>query len=439
MELLILLGLIVVNGVFSMSEMAIASARRARLQAQVEQGNHNAKIAIELAESPNRFLSTVQIFITLISIIQGVFGGQVFASGIAEFIRANIPSLIEFAEPIGYVTIIGATAYLSLVIGELVPKRLALQNAERIATLVARPMSFLATVATPLVWLLSKSTNLIIRLLGTSAQEENAVTQLEVLAMVEEGVNTGVFEEREQEMVEAVLRLDERRVGSLITPRTEIVWLDLNDTPADISRKISQEKYSSYPVGRENVDNIVGIVQAKDLLAQFIKGQPLNIEAAMTPPVFIPESVSVASAIQQFKREGIHTALIVSEYGGIEGMVRMHDIIEQIFGELGGGEESTAESDAVHQADGSWELDGQYMLTKFEEHFPDFEIPIEENGKYETVAGFIMARLGKVPQATDHFDYQKLYFEVLKMDGVRIDKVLVKPAISKKENIYEQS
>jgi putative hemolysin len=439
MELLILLGLILFNGVFAMSEMAIASVRRARLQAQVEQGNHNAKIALELVDSPNRFLSTVQIFITLISIIQGVFGGQAFASGIAQFIRVNIPMLAEFSEPIGYTIIIGATVYLSLVVGELVPKRLALQNAERIAMLVAPPMSFLATLATPLVWLLSKSTNLIIRLLGISAQEENAVTQMEVLAMVEEGVNTGVFEEREQEMVEAVLRLDERRMGSLVTPRTEIVWIDLNDTPEDISRKISQEKYSSYPVGRENVDNIVGIVEAKDLLAQLIKGQPLNIEAAMTPPVFIPESVSAASAIQQFKREGIHTALIVSEYGGIEGMVRMHDIIEQVFGELDGGKLSNTESDAVQRDDGAWIFEGQYMLTKLEEHFPDFDIPFEENGKYETVAGFIMARLGKVPQAHDQFDYRALYFEVLKMEGVRIDKVLVKPATPKKEDHHEQS
>lgn len=435
-DILILLVLFLFNGVFAMSEMAIAASRRARLQPLADEGSRAAKTALELAESPTRFLSTVQLFITIISIIQGLFGGQAFAGGIADFITANIPALESVAEPIGYATIVLLIAYFSLVIGELVPKRLALQSPERIAMLIARPMRILERIVTPLVWLLSRSTNLILRLLGVSASDEGSVTQIEVMAMLEEGVNTGVFEEGEQDMVAAVFRLDEQRISSLITPRTEMVWLDLNDTREANIAKMKDDSYSSYPVGRGNVDNIVGIAQAKDLLGQWMQTGELNIEAAMTAPVFVPESATVAGAIRMFKKEGVHTILVLSEYGGIEGLVRMHDVIEQIFGNLE--EDETPQVRALENP-ATQTLDGQYALTKFMEQYPDFDLPEDESGKYETVAGFIMARLRKVPEVGETFDYEGLHFNVLTMDGVRIDSIQVDIIKPTKESQDEQS
>jgi putative hemolysin len=434
MELVILFGLTILNGLFAMSEMAIASARRTRLQSQADEGNVGAKKALELADSPNRFLSTVQIFITLISILQGVFGGQAFAESIANFITANIPALSDVAQPIGYAIVVGAIAYLSLVIGELVPKRLALQNAERIATLVSRPMSFMATITSPIVWLLSKSTNLIIRLLGVKKNDEASVTELEVMAMVEEGVSSGIFEETQQEMVQAVFRLDDQRIGSLITPRQEIIWLNLEDPKEDIIRIISENRFSTYPVGRGNVDNLVGLVQSKDILSQVISGKPLNLESIMCTALFIPESLSIADAIKQFKTEGVHTAFVLSEYGGIEGMVRMNSLIEQVFGELSAGNQTAQVSpDAVKDESGTWSFNGQYLLSRFGEHFSDFSIPSDETGKYETLAGFIMARLGRIPERTDTFEYQSLRFEVTNMENRRIDRVLVSSVSETKE------
>jgi putative hemolysin len=419
-DIVIIALLVLVNATFAMSEMAIASSRRARLQNMVDAGNAGAKAALALVDAPNRFLSTVQLVITLVGILQGVFGGQALTEQLSGFIATNVPALAQAAEPLAYLVVIGGITYVSLVAGELVPKRLALRYPEQIASFVAGPMQMLANATRPFVWFLSASTNAVIRLLGIKATDEASVTEMEVLAMVEEGVSSGIFEEEEQDMVAAVFRLDERRIGSVMTPRLDIVWIDLNDTPDQIAHKLSTCKYSSYPVGRDNIDNIVGIVQSKDLVAHLLTHPNLQIDSIMTPPVFLPETASVTTAIQVFRREGVHTIMVVNEYGGIDGLVRMQDIMEQVFGET-----EAAEAAQPASAGNQRVLDGQYPIDRLAELYDSFQIPQDENGKYETLAGFVMTRLKRVPEPQDKFEYGTLRFTVLDMDGVRIDRVSV--------------
>jgi putative hemolysin len=433
-DILIIVVLVLINATFSMSEMALASSRRARLQNMGTAGSSGAKAALALMDSPSRFLSTVQLFITLISILQGVFGGQALTRQLSGFIAAHVPALAQAAEPLAYLVVIGGITYVSLVAGELVPKRLALQYPEQIASLVAQPMQVLASAARPFVWFLSASTNGVIRLLGIRATDEASVTEMEVLAMVEEGVSSGIFEEEEQDMVAAVFRLDERRIGSLMTPRPDIIWLDLNDTPDAIAHKLSTCKYSSYPVGRDNIDNIVGIVQSKDLVAHLLTNPRLQIDAIMTPPVFLPETASVATAIQVFRREGVHTILVINEYGGIDGLIRMQDIMEQVFGET-----ETAETEQSSPSGAQRVLEGQYPIERLAELYDSFQIPQGDDGRYETLAGFVMTRLKRVPEPQDQFEYGGLRFTVVAMDGVRIDRVSIETLQPRMETQNEQS
>lgn len=434
MELVILFVFTLMNGIFSMSEMAVVSSRKARLQQLIDDGAESAKIALALTDNPTRFLSTVQVAITLISILSGAFGEQAIAGNLRNTLITAFPALVDIAPTIATVITVAGTAYLSVVLGELVPKRFALQNPERIASLIAVPMNILSGLASPLVWILSHSALFIMRLLGIKESDESTVTEFEVMAMIEEATEKGVFHTSEQEMVEAIFELDERRIGSLTTPRTEMVWIDLEAPIDDFKRVIIEDKYSSYPVGRGNADNIVGIVQSKDMLAELLKGNEIDLETMMSEPFYIPEGVTVARAISMFKEQGIHTAVIVSEFGGVEGIVRMHDIIEHIFGELRNDENTPDDPDAVQREDGSWLLDGQYFIEDFKDHFPQFAIPDAEKGKYETIGGFVMFRLGRVPSAADTFSWEGLRFEVMDMDGVRIDKMLVQPIKPKDED-----
>lgn len=425
MELVILIGLIILNGVFAMSELAIVSSRRSRLQMLAsEHGSAGAKVALELLEHPNRFLSTVQIGITFVGVLAGAFGGQTIARDLADTIRQQIPALTDAADTIGVIVVVGLTTYLSLVIGELVPKHIALNNPERVAALVAPPMRLLSRIAAPLVALLSFSTNIIVRLMGIRSSDDPPVTEMEILSMIREGAEAGFFADDEEGMVEGVLQLDDRRIGSIITPRTEIVWFDVNDDLETIREKLNDGTFTTYPIVDGNMDNVLGVVRSKDLLFEMLHNRPIDLRSLMVEPLFVPESVSIARVVQQFKATGIHTAMIVGEYGGIEGIVRMHDIVEEIFGELDS--HAGGDPDVVQRDDGSWLLDGQFPLNEFDDMFPDFSIPEREVGNYETVAGFVMARLGRVPDAADNFAYQGLYFEVMDMDEVRVDKVLVR-------------
>lgn len=434
MELLFLLGLVILNGVFSMSEMSLVSARRARLQPLADEGDKGAQAAIQLMENPDRFLSTVQIGITLIGVLAGVFGGASLAEPLAESIRSGIPALAPYAAALAPALIVGLTTYLSLVIGELVPKRLALQNPERLARTVSRPMKLLSMLAAPLVGILSFSTSVIIRLLGARPSGEPSVTEVEVLSMIEQGIEGGIFEASEQDMVAGVMQLDVRLVRQIITPRTNIVWFDVDEDIAEIQRKMADNTYSAYPVCRDDMDDVIGIVYSKDVALQLLGGTPLNLEAIMKPPLFIPETVSVADVVRQFKQTGMHSALVIGEHGGIEGLVTLTDVVEEIIGDV----EST-DPMYTRREDGSYLIDATMPIDHFTELFPALVIPSDENGAYQSAAGFVLTRLGRIPQAGDFFQWHKYRIEVVDMDGVRIDKLLVQTEQQTEPSTAEKS
>jgi len=409
-----------------MAEIAIVSARKARLRQLADAGNSQARAALELAANPNQFLATAQIGITLVGILAGAFGGATIAEEIATRL-GDIPFLAPYGETIGVGIVVLGITYFSLIIGELVPKRLALNNAERIASAVAAPMRGLSTIAAPVVRLLSVSTDIVIRLLGIKPSAEPSITPEELRILIEQGTESGVFEESEQDMIESVLRLDERRVGAFMTPRTHIVWFDIEDSPEDIRRKIADSQHSRFPVIKDSLDNVLGIVRAKDLLNQSLAGQPLDLRALLRPPLFIPESMSALKVLELFKQKGTHVALVTDEYGGIQGMVTHNDILEGIVGYIPSAGEP-AEPQATRREDGSWLLDGLEHIDKLKEIFDIEKLPDEEHGHYQTVGGFVMTQVRSIPTVGQCFEWGKLRFEVVDMDGRRVDKVLVTPS-----------
>jgi putative hemolysin len=420
MELLILIALIVLNGLFAMSELAIVSAKKARLQERLENGNQGAQTAIDLANDPNRFLSTVQIGITLIGIVAGAFGGSALTDDIANFVQSTVPSLEPYATQIGFGLIVTLTTYLSLVIGELVPKQIALHNPEGVAVLVAKPMRRLAQITAPLVWLLSKSTELITRLLGIRGEGNDFITDFEVIAMMREGIRAGEFDIAEHEMVKGALELDDIRIREIKTPRPDVIWLDINDDEATIRDKLLQEALTAYPICDGDIDEVIGIIRSKDVLRQLLRDEEVNLRAIMREPVFVPEMAIAGDVLQQFKQSALHMAIIIGEHGGFEGILTMTDIIEEVLGDL-----DLLDIQPVQRADGSWLLDGQYAISEIEAILPDFTLPEDELSDYRTLAGFVLKRIGHIPNAADSFEWQGYRVEVVDMDGRRVDKVLI--------------
>lgn len=420
MELLILISLIVLNGIFAMSELAIVSAKKAYLLEQAENGSQGAQVAIELADDPSRFLSTVQIGITLIGIVAGAFGDSVFSDDIANFVNILIPSLEAYTAEISFGLVVTLTTYLSLVIGELVPKQIALDNPERIATLVATPMYRLSQITAPIVWLLSRSTELISRLLGVHGKGNDFITDFEVIAMIREGITRGEFDKVEHEMVKGALELDDKYVGTIITPRPDIIWLDVNDSEETIRDKLLQRSLTAYPVCEGDIDEVIGIVRSKDVLRQLLKGDNINLRAIIREAIFVPEMAIAANVLQQFKQSALHMAIIIGEHGGVEGILTITDIIEEVLGDL-----DSQNIQVVQRTDGSWLIDGQYSIKDIESTLPNFVLPENEASDYRTIAGFVLKRIGHIPSAADVFDWHGYRIEVIDMDGRRIDKVLI--------------
>ncbi|MBD2724892.1 HlyC/CorC family transporter [Nostoc sp. FACHB-892] len=428
-EISIILVLIIANGVFSMSEMAVVSARKVRLQQLANQGDVKAKAALKLAESPNHFLSTVQVGISLIGILTGAFGGATIANRLAVYVKV-VPLLAPYSEPLSFGIVVLLITYLSLIVGELVPKRLALNNPERIASIVAIPMQALSAIASPMVYLLSASTDLILRLLGITASTEPQVTEEEIKILIEQGTEAGTFEEAEQDMVERVFRLGDRPVSYLMTPRPDIVWLDLDDSAEENRHKMVDSAYSRYPVCQGGLDNVLGVIPVTDLLARSFRGEPLDLTVGLRQPIFVPESTRGLKVLELFKQTITHMALVVDEYGVIQGLVTLNDIMSEIVGDV----PSTDGQDhpqAVQREDGSWLLDGMLPVEEFLELFGMEEWESEERGSYQTLGGFVITHLGRIPAAADHFEWQNMRIEVMDMDGNRVDKVLVVPKGSK--------
>jgi putative hemolysin len=414
-DVLIVLLLIFLNGILALSETAMLSVRKARLQQRVNEGDKGAHRALRLADNPNRFLSTIQIGITVIDVLVGAISGATIASLLAGLF-AGIPALAKFSQTIGLIVVVATVSYLSIVLGELVPKRLALHNSDRVAVAIAGPMVFISKVFSPLVWLLGKSTDLILRLFGVKHSEDVPVTEEELLVQLDEGTQAGVFEESEQDMVEGVFSLSDQRVNALMTPRNEIVWLDVNDLVADLRQKIKDSPYSRFPVADGSLDRVLGVIKAKDfLLADLKRGS--DLKQIVRPPLHIPETAFGSRALEMFRESKRELMLVVDEFGVVQGLITLADILEEIVGTFEG------EPQATQRQDGSWLLDGMLPNDEFKEIFNLRHLPAEE--EYETLGGFVMTQMGRIPQAADRFEWNGLRLEVMDMDGNRVDKVLV--------------
>ncbi|MCC6803848.1 MAG: HlyC/CorC family transporter [Anaerolineae bacterium] len=417
MEIVIIVLLIVLNGLFSGSETAVISSRKARLQQLADKGDNGAKTALEMAQEPTRFLSTVQVGITLIGILTGAFGGATIAEQIAEVVRTT--PLAAYADAIGFGVVVAVTTYLSLIIGELVPKRLALQYPERIAATIAPPMNVLSKITSPLISFLSGSTHAVLLLLGVRDSDEPPVTEEEIKTMMQQGIEAGVFEEGEQEMVSGIFRLGELRVGSLMTPRTEIIWLNLRDTEEENRAKIQHSPFSRLPVCDGDMDHVIGVLNAKTMLSRLVGGGTFDIEATMVEAQFTPATTPASKVIDRFRETAQHIAIVIDEYGGMEGLVTIQDILEEIVGDV----EETAPQ-ATQREDKSWLVDGLMSIDDFKDLLVLDDIP-GEHERFETLGGFMMAQVNDIPKTGDNFDWKNLHFEVMDMDGNRVDKVLV--------------
>lgn len=421
-ELFVLALLILGNGLFAMSEIAVVSARKTRLQQQAEEGDRRARVALELANAPNQFLATIQIGISLVGVLAGAFGGATVATKLSQALD-NVPALAPYSDAIGVGVVVLAITYLSLVIGELVPKRLGLNNAERVAAAVAPTMRGLSRLASPIVRLLDWSTGLVLRLLRVRAGEEEPVSEEEIKLMMRQGTQVGVFEPEEHEMVLQVFRLADQTINAIMTPRPEVIWLDLEDPPDETRQLIAGAGYSRFPVARGDLDHVIGLVYAQDLLARAIAGDPLNVEELVRPALFLPESVTALEAVERLRETRSDAALVIDEYGGFQGLLTTYDILEAIVGDLpAAGEENGSE--AVQREDGSWLLDGMLSIDELRDLLDLAELPYEGKAHYQTLSGLTMVALGRVPTAGEHFECCGWRFEVLDMDGHRVDKVL---------------
>lgn len=423
-EFALILVLIVANGIFSGSEIALISARKVRLENLVNSGHRNARIALKLANEPNDFLSTVQIGITLIGVLSGAIAGATLAKRLAELLQ-NVPFLAAQSQALSVGIMVTVITYLSLVIGELVPKRIALNNPEQIACTVAKPMRWLSSLTAPLVYLLSTSTDLLLKLLGIQTSEEPSITEEEIKVLIRQGTESGTFEESEQEMVERVFRLADRSIKSLMTPRTEMVWLNSKSPLAENLALISNSNHSRFPVGVGTLDDCIGIIRGSRLLAAYLEDSQIDLSSLVQPPLYVAESTPALNVLEQFQQTGMHSALVTDEYGGIEGLVTLTDLMEGIVGDLPSAE-TQDEPMAVQRDDGSWLFDGLLSVDEFRTILSDHELP-EMGTQYHTLGGFMMHSVMRIPRVGEHFEWGGLRFEVVDMDGKRVDKVLVTP------------
>ncbi|MGQ9370623.1 hemolysin family protein [Azospirillum sp. A39] len=426
LEIVTIVLLTLLNGLFAMSELAVVSSRRARLQHMADTGNRGARVALRLIDDPGRFLSTVQIGITLVGVVAGAFGGATLGDRFGAWLD-TIPALGGYGEVVGLGLVLVAITFLSIVLGELIPKRVALKNPERTAALVAGPMRMLSRVAAPFVWLLGTSTEAVLRLLGLHGEREATVTEEEVRSMITEGTQAGVFAPEEKEMIDGVLRLADRTVRSIMTPRPDVAWLDLDDPQEALLAEIRAGGHSRYPVCRGELDEFVGIVHTRDLLEAAIQGRPFDLVAAAVKPLVVHDGTPILKLLDLMKRSGLHMAVVVDEYGSVEGVVSITDILEIIAGDLPEAGEAP-EVGAVRRDDGSWLIEGWMPVDEFEDTVGLRGLRGErERGDFHTVAGFVLNALGHVPTAGESFDHAGARFEVVDMDGRRIDKILVVP------------
>lgn len=421
-DLLILLVLIFINGLFAMSEIAIVSARRARLQQMVEEGSSGAEIALELSEEPTRFLSTVQIGITAIGIMSGAVGESTLAVHLKHFL-VQVPLLEPYAHALSLGLMVLILTYFSLIIGELVPKRIAMQRPELIAALVAAPMKTIAVLTRPLVHLLTFSTEAILSLLGANQPNEPSVTEEEIKVMIEQGTEEGVFDRSEQEMMSNVLSLDDRNVSAVMTPRKDIVFLDTRLTFDENRSRIADSPHSVIPLCDDGLEHVVGLIRTNDLLESLLRGEKIDLPRLAKAPLFVPRSITLMQLLEHFKRAHLPAAMVIDEYGEVVGIVTVNDVIEAIVGDLPG--EDDEDPMVVERGDGSWLVDGMLDLDALKRLLDIGDLPDEGLGNYHTIGGLVMLQLGRVPRTGDTFEHDGFRFEVVDMDKNRVDKLLI--------------
>ncbi|MBC7828625.1 MAG: HlyC/CorC family transporter [Chitinophagaceae bacterium] len=429
-EILLILGLILLNGVFSMAEIALVSARKARLEAQASKGDKRAKEALELANHPDTFLSTVQIGITLIGILTGIMSGEKLKSDFVAFIY-RFEVLREYSDGIATGLIVIVITYFSMVLGELLPKRLGLARPELIAKIMAKPMRILSVITHPFIWLLSKSTQVLVKLFNIKTKD-NQVTEEEIKAIISEGTEQGTIEEAEQQIIERVFHLGDRTITSLMTHRSDIIWFDLYDNEVAIKEKILKQPHSVYPICDGQIDNIKGVVSIKDL---YVADDLTLFKDLMIPPLYVPENNTAYQVLEKFKESKIHSCFIIDEYGSLLGMITLNDILEAIVGDLP--EQHIDDYEITEREDGSYLVDAQIPFYDFLRRFDKTEWMNEGEQEFDTLAGFILHHLERIPATGDKLDWEGFQIEIIDMDAQRIDKVLVNISKEIKENMEE--
>ena len=412
----------VLNGLFSMSEIALVSSRRSKLELDKQRGDSKAKLALDFADSPEEFLSTVQIGITLIGILTGVFSGENITNDLEVF-YGKYASLAPYRETLATTTVVIVIAFFSLVIGELVPKRIGLSNPEGIAKAVAMPMKVLSKIVSPFVWLLKISGNLLIKLFGINPASQQQVTEEEIKAMVQEGAHAGVIREIEQNIVERVFHLGDRRIVTLMTPRQQIEWLDINDPQEENLKKIISNHRTVYPLCDRELDKVIGIIHIKDVLSAMAGEQQIDLMKIKRETVFVPEVIKSYRVLEKFKESRRHYAMVVDEYGGVSGIITMNDIMDALVGDMP--EDDDTDYQIMKRDDGSFLIDAQLPVEEFLNYF-DLAVSPEEHSSFHTLAGLAMYQLRRVPRTGDRFEWSGFRFEVIDMDGNRVDKMLIR-------------
>ena len=421
MEIILLFSLIVINGVLAMSEVALLTSKRAKLSAMASRGKKSAEVAIRISEDPTQFLSTIQIGITSIGLLSGIVGESIFAKPLAIWLQSvGVPDGVADVSATVFVVLI--VTFIAITVGELVPKRIGQSNPEQIATVIATPMLILSKVTKPFVVILTVTTNTLLRLFGIGKHKEATVTEDEIEAILDEGSVAGLIEDQERELVKNVFRLDDRKLGSLMVPRSEIIFVDINDPEAESFNQIAQSVRSRIPVCDGGLDSIIGVLTAKTALSTVARGEKLSLQENLDPPLYVPETLTGMDLLEQFKQSRTHIAFVVDEYGGLEGLVTIQDIFDTLIGEIvTEGEEAT---DPVQRDDGSWLFEGDTSIPEIKDCLAIDELPEQDKGRYHTVSGLILLLLGKMPIAGDSVVLADWKLEVVDMDGRRIDKIL---------------
>lgn len=435
LEIIVILILIIINGYLSMAELAVVSVRKAKLQKYIDEGNKNAKIVAELGEDANEFLSTVQIGISLTAVLTGAFGGATLSEPLAAAI-----SFIPYSEAISVIVVVIVSTYLTLVIGEIVPKVIALNDPEKVSLKVAKSMLVLTEVSRPISFILAKSSSFLLWLMRIENRNDDIVTEEEIELMIKEGREDGTIEEAEEDIIKRVFKLDDQKVESIMTPRNEIIWIDLEDDHDVNKVKITESKRSIFPIAKGELDDFIGVVQAKDILSVMFSEEEFDVEKIVKEPLVVSEHLQTLELLKEFKenQEYVHMSLVIDEFGSVEGLITLNDLLEGIVGDIPSIDEED-EPEAIQRDDGTWLIDGRYPIDKFKELF-EFKdkLPDEEEDNYTTLAGFILSISGTVPNEQDKYECERFIFEIIDIDGHQIDKVLVTDLGSKEVTETEE-